>query len=173
MNRARVSSVTCRSRAPDVAIQAAPSKSCTRTYSHTAKNTATDVHIRAGSRTRTHAYVRPGLVYMERGNGRQQRPPVHRQPTGWVGTAETASGAKRLGRNASCSSGSNLLGRNSRNGVLFSDSGSGVPQNGGNGLLFDRLRSKWGPVHRLGVWRTAKRRKRTSVQPPTVKMGCC
>ena len=26
----------------------------------------------------------------------------------------------------------------------------GVPQNGGNGLVFDRLRSKWDPVHREG-----------------------
>ena len=28
--------------------------------------------------------------------------------------------------------------------------GSGVPQNGGNGLVLDLLRSKWGPVDREG-----------------------
>ena len=92
---------------------------------------------------------------MERGSGRQQRPPAHRQPTGWVRTEEIAScssGAKRLGRNASCSSGANRLGWNGRNGVLFIDSVSGIPQNGGNGLLFNWQRSKRGPVHRLGVW---------------------
>ena len=43
MNRGRVSSGTCHSRAPHVAVQAVPSKPCRHTYSHTPKNTATYV----------------------------------------------------------------------------------------------------------------------------------
>jgi hypothetical protein len=31
---------------------------------------------------------------------------------------------------------------------LTTETSSGVPQNGGNGLLFDHVRSKRGPVHR-------------------------
>src|SRR3954464_8924287 len=54
------------------------------------ENTATYVYIRAGSRTPTCAYVRPGLVYMagsERRNnivvfmGRQRNPRVHGEAT--------------------------------------------------------------------------------------------
>ena len=35
--------------------------------------------------------------------------------------------------------------------------GCGVPQNGGNELLFDLLLSKWGSCSSGGVWRTTKR----------------
>ena len=38
MNCGRVSSGTCHSIAPHIAVQAVPSKSCTRTYSHTRKH---------------------------------------------------------------------------------------------------------------------------------------
>src|SRR3989337_3265892 len=61
-----------------------------------------------------------------RGNGRQQRRPVHRKPTGWVGTEklhrvhrEATECVVFIGRqrNTSCSSGANRLGPNSRNKV--------------------------------------------------------
>ena len=44
MNRGRVSSGICHSRAPHVAVQVVLSKLCTRTYNNTPKNTATYVH---------------------------------------------------------------------------------------------------------------------------------
>ena len=44
INHGLVSSGTCHSRAPHVAVQAVPSKPCTCTCSHTPKNTATYVH---------------------------------------------------------------------------------------------------------------------------------
>ena len=50
------------------------------------ENTATYVYIRAGSRTPTHAYVRPGIVYMA---GSERRNSV----------VVVFMGANRLGRN--------------------------------------------------------------------------
>ena len=54
-------------------------------------------------------------------------------------------------RNASCSSGGNET-RGSQPAWTEQpmETGPGVPQNGGNGLVFDRLRLKWDPVHREG-----------------------
>src|SRR4051812_44531306 len=72
----------------------------------------------------------------------------------------------------------------------------GIPQNGGNGLVFDQPHSKRDPVHREGsgvpqnggngpptietgvlliggVWRTAKRTKRTCVGALRSKRGSC
>src|SRR3954468_5573505 len=168
------------------------------------ENTATYVYIRAGSRTPTRAYVRPGLVYMagskRRNNvvvvfmGRQRNAScswggngmcrVHGEatecvvfigrqrnawePTGWVGTECVVV----------------FIGRAWTEQAM--ETRLGVPQNRGNGLVFDRPRSKRDPVHREGcgvpqnggneppmvetgvlligrVWRTAKRRKRTCV----------
>ena len=43
----------------------------------------------------------------------------------------------------------------------------GVPQNGGNGLVFDRPRSKRDPVHREG----SSVMQNGGNRPPTVKMG--
>ena len=123
------------------------------------ENTAPYVYIRAGSRTPTRAYVRPGLVYMagsERRNsvvvvfmGRQRNAScssggnrirrVHREPTGLDGTADgneawrTAERRKRpCVRLATVETGSCSLG---------------------------------------GVWCTAKRRKQTCVGAPTVETG--
>ena len=100
------------------------------------ENTATYVYIRARSRTPTHAYVRPGFVYMagsERRNnivvvfmGRQRRRRVHGEATECVvfnGRAWTEQAMETR---------------------------PGVPQNGGNGLVFDRPCSKRDPVHREG-----------------------
>jgi hypothetical protein len=139
MNRGQVRSGTYRSTAPDEAVQAVPSKSCTCTYSHAAKNMAMYVQ---GSRTRTRAYVRPEpcirTAALDGSNGVQfigsqpagserrkqcsvhreatdyvEMRPVHQEPTGLDGTVETGS----------CSS----------------------------------------TLHRLGVWRTAKQTKRSSL----------
>ena len=78
------------------------------------ENTATYVYIRAGSRTPTRAYVRPGLVYMagsERRNsvvvvfmGRQRN-----ASCSWGG-----NGMRRVHREATERVGANRLGRNSR-----------------------------------------------------------
>src|ERR671910_2295630 len=44
-----------------------------------------------------------------------------------------------------------------RNGGPVDREGCGVPQNGGNGLVLERLWSKRGSYSSGGVWRTAKR----------------
>ena len=122
------------------------------------ENTATYVYIRAGSRTPTRAYVRPGLVYMagsERrnnvvscswgGNGMRR---VHGEatecvlfirrqrnawePTVWVGTECVVV----------------FIGRAWTEEAM--ETRPGVTHNGGNGLVFDRPRSKRDPVHREG-----------------------
>ena len=103
---------TCRSRGAHVA--------CTRTYSGQCarKKIRPRMYIRAGSRTPTRAYVRPGLVYMagsERRNcvivvfmGRQRNASCSSGGNGTRGSQPAGSE-----RNASsCSSGG--LGRNSR-----------------------------------------------------------
>src|SRR3954463_6484321 len=99
------------------------------------ENTATYVYIRAGSRTPTRAYVRPGLVYMA---GSERRNSV----------IVVFMGRQR---NASCSSGGNGT-RGSQPAWTEQpmEMRIGVPQNGGNGLVFDRSRSKRDPVHREG-----------------------
>ena len=119
------------------------------------ENTATYVYIRAGSRTPTRAYVRPGLVYMA-GSERRNSVVVVFMGRQW---------------NASCSWGGVWRTAKRRKGTSYGRNGGrvdreecGVPQNGGNGppmvetgvLLIGRgvayrkteetdlLRSKWG-----------------------------
>ena len=149
MNRGRVRKGTCCSRGAHVA--------CTRTYNGQGarKKIRPRTYIRAGSRTPTRAYVRPGLVYMagsERRNsvvvvfmGRQRNASCSSGGNGTRGSQPAGSE-----RNAwSCSSGG--LGRNRRwkrglaydrmeeTDLLHSErspvdwDGCGVPQNGGNG----------------------------------------
>ena len=149
------------------------------------ENMATYVYIRAGSRTPTRAYVRPGLVYMagsERRNsvvvvfmGRQRNAScswggngmrrVHGEatecvvfigrqrnawePTGWVGTECVVV----------------FIGRAWTEQAM--ETRHGVPQNGGNGLVFDRPRSKRDPVHRQGSGVPQNERN----GPPTVETG--
>ena len=115
------------------------------------ENTATYVYIRAGSRTPTRAYVRPGLVYMvgsERRNCivvfmlRQRNASCSSGGNGMRRVHWERVGANRLGRNkrwkqgmayrrteetALCSTG------RVQNGGPVDREGSGVPQNGGNG----------------------------------------
>ena len=110
------------------------------------ENTATYVYIRAGSRTPTRAYVRPGLVYMA---GSERRNSV---VVVFMGSQPAGSE-----RNASlCSSGG--LGRNSRwkQGLAYRRTEE-MTVHDRNGILFirrglayrkmeetDLLRSKWG-----------------------------
>src|SRR3954462_3446677 len=112
------------------------------------ENTATYVYIRAGSRTPTRAYVRPGLVYMA-GSERRNNVVVVFMGRQW---------------NASCSWGGNGMRRVHREGL----DGTGD----GNEAWRTAERRKrpcvrpatfeTGSRSSGGVWRTTKRRKRTS-----------
>ena len=107
------------------------------------ENTATYVYIRAGSRTPTRAYVRPGLVYMagsERRNsiivvfmGRQQN-----ASCSWGG-----NGMRRVHREAMERVGANRLGRNGMRGRVHREGLDGI----GDGNE---------------AWRTAQQSTRTS-----------
>ena len=135
------------------------------------ENTATYVYIRAGSRTPSRAYVRRGLVFMGRqrnasrswgGNGMRR---VHGeatecvvfirrqwnawQPTSWVEMECLAVFIRRAWTKQAMET---------RPGVL---------QNGGNGLVFDRPRSKQDPVHREG----SSVPQNGGNGPPTVETG--
>ena len=91
------------------------------------ENMATYVYIRAGSQTPTRAYVH-GWV----GTEKQHRRRVHGEPTGWVGMECVVV----------------FIGRAWTEYAM--ETRPGVPQKGGNGLVFDRPRSKRDPVHREG-----------------------
>ena len=148
------------------------------------------VCIRAGSRTPTRAYVRPGLVYMagsERRNsvvvvfmGRQRNAScswggngmrrVHGEATecivfigrAWTEQAmETRPGVPHNGGNDL------VFDRPSLKRGPVDREGPGVPQNGGNSLVFDRPCSKWDPVHREGSGVPQNGGNR----PPTVETG--
>ena len=114
------------------------------------ENTATYVYIRAGSRTPTQAYVRPGLAYMA---GSERRNNV----------VVVFMGRQR---NASCSSGGNgTCGTQPARTEQPMETRPGVPQNGGNGLVFDRPRSKRDPIH----WEGSGIPQNGGNEPPTVK----
>ena len=156
MNRGRVSSGMCPCRAPDITVHVVPSKSCTRTYSHRVKNTATYVHTGGVSSTYSRIYTDGQGLCTWRGNGRQQRRPVHRA-------------ANRLGRNGettSCSMGVNRLGQNSQNGVWRTAERRKRPS-------VRPATVETGSCSSGGVWRTAKQRKHPSVRPATVEIGSC
>ena len=120
---------TCRSRGAHVA--------CTRTYNgQCVRNKIRPrTYIRAGSRTPTHAYVSPGLVYMA---GSERRNCV----------VVVFMGRQR---NASCSSGGNgMCGSQPAWTEQPMEKRPGIPQNGRNGLVFDSPWSKRDLVHREG-----------------------
>ena len=122
------------------------------------ENTATYVYIRAGSRMPTRAYVQPGLMYMVGRNGEtassscswggNEMRRVHGEatkcivfmgrqrnawePTGWVGMECVVV----------------FIGRAWTKHAM--ETRPSVPHNGGNDLVFDRPRSKWGPIDREG-----------------------
>ena len=115
-------------------------------------------YIRAGSRTPTRAYVRPGLVYMER----QRRRHVHRQPTGWVRTEKLR---RRVHREATeCML---FIGSQPAWTEQPTETRPGVPQNGGNGLVFSRPCSRRDHVHREGSGVP----QNGGNGPPTIEMG--
>ena len=109
---------TCRSRSAHVA--------CTCTYNGEGarKKIRPRTYIRAGSRTPTRAYVH-GWVGTEKQHCRR----VHGEPTGWVGMECVVMFIVRAWREQRM------------------ETTPAVPQNGGNGLLFDRPRSKRDLVH--------------------------
>ena len=137
------------------------------------ENTATYVYIRAGSRTPTRACVH-GWVGMEK----QCRHRVHGEPTGWVRTECVVVFIGRQ-RNTSCSSGANRLGilQNRGNGLVFDRprskqdhvhrEGCGVPQNGGNGLVLECYGRNGGPVHREGCGVSQNGTPRANVLSPS------
>ena len=144
MNHGRVSSGTCRGRAPDVAVHAVLSKSCTRTYNHRAKNTATYVHMARVSSAYSRIYTVGQGLCTWRGNGRQQQRPIHRAANRLGQNGETtscSSGGNRRGRNMSCSSGANRLGWNNRSkqGLVYhrtEETALCSTGHGRNGILF-------------------------------------
>ena len=90
------------------------------------ENTATYVHTGRVSNA-YRAYVH-GWVRMEK----QRRRHVHGEPTGWVGTECMVM----------------FIGRAWTEQAM--ETRPGILHNGGNGLVFDRPCSKWGPVNREG-----------------------
>ena len=124
-------------------------------------NTATYVHTggvsNVYSRVRTARARVHGLV----GTEKLRRRRVHGEATECV----VFMGRQR---NASCSSGGNGT-RGSQPAWTEQpmETRPGVPQNGGNGLVFDRPRSKLDPVH----WEGSAVSQNRGNGPPTVKTG--
>ena len=130
----------CRSRGAHVA--------CTRTYSGQGARKKIWPHMctygRGLERLLAHIYVRPGLVYI-----------------GWVGT-ERQRRRRVHGEATECVV---FIGRAWTEHAM--ETRPGVPQNGGNNLVFHRPRSRRDPVHRegSGIPRNGEN------GPPTVEMG--
>ena len=122
------------------------------------ENTATYVYIRAGSRTPTRAYIRTAMARVHGwvGTEIQRRHHVHGEPTGWVGMECVVV----------------FIGRAWTEQPM--ETRPGVPQNGGNGLVFDRPRSKRDPVHRegSGVLQTEETNLLRSKRGPVDREGC-
>ena len=114
----------------------------------------------------TRAYVRPGLVYMER--QRRAATVSYSSVANWLGqNRETAS---------SCSSRGNGMHHVHREPTGLdgtAETRRGIPQNGGKGLLFDRLRSKRDPVHREGCGAPQNRGNRLLFDLLQLKRGSC
>ena len=82
------------------------------------------------------------------------------EPTGWVGTECVVVFIGRAWTEQAMETRPGVP-HNRGNGLVFDRprsewgpvdrEGSGVPQNGGNDLVFDRPHSKWDPVHREGL----------------------
>ena len=156
---------------------------CTRTYSGQGarKKIRPHTYIRAGSRTPSRAYVRPGLVYMagsERRNyivvvfmGRQRN-----ASCSWGG-----NGMRRVHRGATERVGANRLGRNGMRRRVHREGLDGTSD--GNEAWRTAERRKRPCVRPAtfetrscssrGVWRTAKQRKRTCVGALRSKRGSC
>ena len=127
----------CRSRGAHVA--------CTRTYNGQGarKKIRPRTYIRAGSRTPTRAYVRPGLVYMAGLEWRNSIVIVFMGRQRNASCSWGGNGMRRLHREATERMGANRLGRNGMHGHVHREGLDGT----GDGNE---------------AWRTAQRRKRTS-----------
>ena len=166
---------TCRSRGTHIV--------CTRTYNDEGarKKIRPRMNIRAGSRTPTHAYVRPGLVYMD---GSERRNNVVVVFMGRQRNASCSRGGNEMlvfmgrQRNASCSSGGNGTrgsqpAGSERNAWSCSSGGLGWNMQWKRGLAYrtteetDLLHSEWGPFDREGCGVSQKGQNR----PPTVETG--
>ena len=97
-------------------------KENTATYIHTGRVSDADSCIRT-ARARVHGWV---------GTEKQRDGRVHGEPTGWVGTECIVVFMWRAWTEQPM------------------ETRPGIPQNGGNGLVFDRPRSKRDPVDREG-----------------------
>ena len=110
------------------------------------ENTATYVYIRAGSRTPTRAYVWPGLMYMAGSEWRNNIVVVFMGRQQSVSCSWGGNGMHRVyGEATECIV---FIGRAWTEQAM--EMRPGVPHNGGNGLVFDRPRSKRDPVYREG-----------------------
>src|SRR3990170_5325450 len=96
----------------------------TATYVHTGRVSNAYSHIRT-ARARVHSWV---------GTEKLRRRRVHGEPTGWVGTECVIV----------------FIGSQLAWTEQAMETRPGIPQNGGNGLVFDRPRWKRDPVHREG-----------------------
>ena len=114
-------------------------KGNTATYVHTGRVSNAYSRIRT-ARARVHGWV---------GTEKQRRHRVHGEPTGWVGTECVVVFIRRAWKEQAM------------------ETRSGVPQNGGNGLVFDRPRSKQDPIHREG----SSVPQNGGNGPPTVETG--
>ena len=120
------------------------------------ENTATYVYIRAGSRTRTRAYVRRRLVYMAGSEGRNSIVVMFMGRQRNVSCSWGGNGMHRVHREAMKRVGANRLGRNGMCGRVHREGLDGTSD--GN-----------------EAWRTAQRRKRTSYSRnggPVDQEGC-
>ena len=97
-------------------------KENTATYEHTCGGSNAYSRVRT-ARTRVHGWV---------GTGNLRRSSVHEEPTGWVGMECIVVFIKRAWTEQAM------------------EMRLGVPQNGGNGLVFDRPCSKRDPFHQEG-----------------------
>ena len=158
---------------------------CTRTYNSKGarKKIRPRTYIRAGSRTPTRAYVRPGLVYMAGSERRNNAVIV------FMGRERNASCSwggnemRRVHWEAMERVGANRLGRNGMRGRVHREGLDGL----GDGIEARRTAQRrkrpcvrpatfeTGSCSSGGVWRIAKRRKRTSYgrnRGPVDREGC-
>ena len=112
-------------------------------YVHTGKVSNAYSRIRT-VRARVHGWI---------GTEKQRRHRVHGEPIGWVETECVSV----------------FIGRAWMEQAM--ETRPGVTQNGGNGLVFDRPRSKRDPVHREGSGVPQNGGKRPSVRPCTIETG--
>ena len=118
-------------------------------------------YIWAGSGTRTRAYVRPGLVYMES---------QHTAATASFSSADRTEKQRRVHREATDWVGMRPIHREPTYLDGTAETGSSIPQNGGNGLLLDCLGSTRDPVHQEGCGVPQNGTPRATVHPRSTSL---